>query len=90
MYKYPNNVNMCVRIYLCTSIYMCNLYIYISYICICIYLSTCIYDIGIYAYIYIIHIYVYIEIYVDICMNENIQVTIKILRYNIIKLRGFS
>ena len=55
-----------------------------------IYLHVCIYNIGIYAYIYIIHIHVYIEIYVDICIEEIIEVTIKTSRYKIHKLKGFS
>ena len=44
----------------------------------------------IYIYIYIIHIYVHIEIYVDICIHEIVQVTIKTSRYNINKLRAFN
>ena len=43
-----------------------------------------------YIYIYIKHIYVYIEIYVDICIHENIQVTITTSLHKINKLRGFS
>ena len=62
------------------------LYIYIIYERICIYLLVCINNIGIYPYIYIIYINTYIEIYVDICIHEIIQVAIKTSLYKINKL----
>ena len=71
MYIYANNANICIHIYLSISV----LCVYIIYVCLCIYMHTCIHNIGKLTYIYLIHIYR--ERYIDICIHENIQVTIK-------------